>query len=123
MPTHLLTIFFFPFFFFFSLIYPVRGTERDFARFFVLETVARVPYFAYLVSANKTKSAECFSSRSVALAHAYVSVDVSNYTHLNYISRSCICVKLLENVTMEKGCEHTMPKVRRRVPVSSSSGV
>mmetsp|Transcript_9216 Transcript_9216/g.26325 ORF Transcript_9216/g.26325 Transcript_9216/m.26325 type:complete len:350 (-) Transcript_9216:5467-6516(-) len=28
--------------------YPVRGTERDFARFFVLETVARVPYFAYL---------------------------------------------------------------------------
>lgn len=30
------------------LIYPVRGTERDFARFFVLETVARVPYFAYL---------------------------------------------------------------------------
>ena len=33
----------------FSLIYPVRGTERDFARFFVLETVARVPYFAYLV--------------------------------------------------------------------------
>lgn len=29
-------------------LYPVRGTERDFARFFVLETVARVPYFAYL---------------------------------------------------------------------------
>ena len=28
--------------------YPVKGTERDFARFFVLETVARVPYFAYL---------------------------------------------------------------------------
>lgn len=31
-----------------SLLYPVRGTERDFARFYVLETVARVPYFAYL---------------------------------------------------------------------------
>mmetsp|Transcript_22716 Transcript_22716/g.63396 ORF Transcript_22716/g.63396 Transcript_22716/m.63396 type:complete len:322 (-) Transcript_22716:389-1354(-) len=30
------------------LIYPVRGTDRDFARFYVLETVARVPYFAYL---------------------------------------------------------------------------
>ena len=30
------------------LLYPVRGNERDFARFFVLETVARVPYFAYL---------------------------------------------------------------------------
>lgn len=29
-------------------IYPVRGTKRDFARFYVLETVARVPYFAYL---------------------------------------------------------------------------
>ena len=28
--------------------YPVKGTERDFARFYVLETVARVPYFAYL---------------------------------------------------------------------------
>jgi len=28
--------------------YPVRGTDRDFARFYVLETVARVPYFAYL---------------------------------------------------------------------------
>jgi ubiquinol oxidase len=29
-------------------LYPVRGTDRDFARFYVLETVARVPYFAYL---------------------------------------------------------------------------
>ena len=29
-------------------LYPVRGNDRDFARFFVLETVARVPYFAYL---------------------------------------------------------------------------
>ena len=26
--------------------YPVTGSDRDFARFFVLETVARVPYFA-----------------------------------------------------------------------------
>lgn len=30
------------------LFYPVKGTKRDFARFYVLETVARVPYFAYL---------------------------------------------------------------------------
>lgn len=30
------------------LLYPIKGTERDFARFYVLETVARVPYFAYL---------------------------------------------------------------------------
>ena len=29
-------------------LYPVKGNERDFARFYVLETVARVPYFAYL---------------------------------------------------------------------------
>lgn len=29
-------------------LYPVTGTDRDYARFFVLETVARVPYFAYL---------------------------------------------------------------------------
>lgn len=28
--------------------YPVTGNKRDFARFYVLETVARVPYFAYL---------------------------------------------------------------------------
>lgn len=32
------------------LLYPVRGNDRDFARFYVLETVARVPYFAYLSS-------------------------------------------------------------------------
>jgi hypothetical protein len=30
------------------ILYPVTGTSRDFARFYVLETVARVPYFAYL---------------------------------------------------------------------------
>jgi len=30
------------------LLYPVTGTPRDYARFYVLETVARVPYFAYL---------------------------------------------------------------------------
>jgi len=29
-------------------VYPVTGSKRDFARFYVLETVARVPYFAYL---------------------------------------------------------------------------
>lgn len=28
--------------------YPVKGTKKDFRRFYVLETVARVPYFAYL---------------------------------------------------------------------------
>ena len=26
-------------------LYPVKGNDRDFARFYVLETVARVPYF------------------------------------------------------------------------------
>jgi len=30
------------------VLYPVTGSPRDFARFYVLETVARVPYFAYL---------------------------------------------------------------------------
>lgn len=29
-------------------LYPVTGSNRDFCRFYVLETVARVPYFAYL---------------------------------------------------------------------------
>jgi len=29
-------------------LYPVTGGPRDYARFYVLETVARVPYFAYL---------------------------------------------------------------------------
>lgn len=29
-------------------IYPVKGNDRDFARFYVLETVARIPYFSYL---------------------------------------------------------------------------
>lgn len=33
---------------FICLVYPVTGGPRDFARFYVLETVARVPYFAYL---------------------------------------------------------------------------
>jgi ubiquinol oxidase len=31
-----------------SALYPVRGTSRDYCCFYVLETVARVPYFAYL---------------------------------------------------------------------------
>ncbi|KAH8060637.1 ubiquinol:oxygen oxidoreductase [Aureococcus anophagefferens] len=35
------------------LLYPVTGSERDFARFYVLETVARVPYFAYLSADNE----------------------------------------------------------------------
>ena len=29
--------------------YPVEGTKRDFARFYVLETVARIPYFGTCV--------------------------------------------------------------------------
>jgi len=44
------------------VIYPVKGTDRDFARFFVLETVARVPYFAYL-SVQHLK--ETFGDRTV----------------------------------------------------------
>jgi ubiquinol oxidase len=43
------------------LFYPVKGTKRDFARFYVLETVARVPYFAYL-SVQHLK--ETFGDRS-----------------------------------------------------------
>jgi ubiquinol oxidase len=31
-----------------SALYPVRGTSRDYCCFYVLETIARVPYFAYL---------------------------------------------------------------------------
>ena len=31
-----------------NFIYPETGTKRDFAKFFVLETIDRVPYFAYL---------------------------------------------------------------------------
>eukprot|EP00934_Nitzschia_sp_Nitz4_P001580 Nitzschia sp. Nitz4//scaffold52_size167869//153583//154464//NITZ4_002297-RA/size167869-processed-gene-0.139-mRNA-1//-1//CDS//3329554098//1580//frame0 len=30
------------------ILYPVKGNDRDFVRFYILETVARVPYFAYL---------------------------------------------------------------------------
>ena len=46
-------------------LYPVTGGPRDFARFFVLETVARVPYFAY-VSVMHLR--ETFGERSPALS-------------------------------------------------------
>merc|ERR1719393_612723 len=42
--------------------YPVTGGPRDFARFYVLETVARVPYFAY--------RARRLNSGPTQLAHA-----------------------------------------------------
>mmetsp|Transcript_18951 Transcript_18951/g.29617 ORF Transcript_18951/g.29617 Transcript_18951/m.29617 type:complete len:325 (+) Transcript_18951:114-1088(+) len=46
-------------------LYPVRGTDRDFARFYVLETVARVPYFAYL---SVMHLRETFGERSEGLS-------------------------------------------------------
>ena len=46
-------------------LYPVRGNERDFARFYVLETVARVPYFAYL---SVMHLRETFGERSAGLS-------------------------------------------------------
>jgi len=46
-------------------LYPVTGGERDFARFYVLETVARVPYFAYL---SVMHLRETFGERSPTLS-------------------------------------------------------
>eukprot|EP00283_Hemiselmis_rufescens_P022306 CAMPEP_0173450426 /NCGR_PEP_ID=MMETSP1357-20121228/44707_1 /TAXON_ID=77926 /ORGANISM="Hemiselmis rufescens, Strain PCC563" /LENGTH=328 /DNA_ID=CAMNT_0014417111 /DNA_START=38 /DNA_END=1024 /DNA_ORIENTATION=+ len=46
-------------------LYPVTGGERDFARFYVLETVARVPYFAYL---SVMHLRETFGERSAGLS-------------------------------------------------------
>lgn len=47
------------------LLYPVTGGPRDFARFYVLETVARVPYFAYL---SVMHLRETFGERSPTLS-------------------------------------------------------
>ena len=47
------------------LLYPVTGGPRDFARFYVLETVARVPYFAYL---SVMHLRETFGERSADLS-------------------------------------------------------
>ena len=47
------------------LLYPVTGGPRDFARFYVLETVARVPYFAYL---SVMHLRETFGERSPSLS-------------------------------------------------------
>jgi ubiquinol oxidase len=47
------------------LLYPVTGSPRDFARFYVLETVARVPYFAYL---SVMHLRETFGERSPTLS-------------------------------------------------------
>ena len=33
---------------FICFLYPIQGNDRDFARFFVFETIERVPYFAFL---------------------------------------------------------------------------
>mmetsp|Transcript_11731 Transcript_11731/g.28708 ORF Transcript_11731/g.28708 Transcript_11731/m.28708 type:complete len:329 (-) Transcript_11731:284-1270(-) len=46
-------------------LYPVTGSKRDFARFYVLETVARVPYFAYL---SVMHLRETFGERSDGLS-------------------------------------------------------
>ena len=47
------------------ILYPVTGGPRDFARFYVLETVARVPYFAYL---SVMHLRETFGERSPTLS-------------------------------------------------------
>jgi ubiquinol oxidase len=57
-------------------LYPVKGTERDFARFYVLETVARVPYFAYLsVLHLKETFGERYPSMSERMRTHYAEAD------------------------------------------------
>lgn len=57
-------------------LYPVRGNDRDFARFFVLETVARVPYFAYLsVMHFRETFGERYDSMSERMRTHYAEAD------------------------------------------------
>jgi len=57
-------------------LYPVRGNDRDFARFYVLETVARVPYFAYLsVMHFRETFGERYSSMSERMRTHYAEAD------------------------------------------------
>lgn len=57
-------------------LYPVKGDERDFARFYVLETVARVPYFAYLsVMHLRETFGERYDSMSERMRTHYAEAD------------------------------------------------
>jgi ubiquinol oxidase len=57
-------------------LYPVKGNERDFARFYVLETVARVPYFAYLsVMHLRETFGERYGSMSERMRTHYAEAD------------------------------------------------
>lgn len=57
-------------------LYPVKGNERDFARFYVLETVARVPYFAYLsVMHLRETFGERYDSMSERMRTHYAEAD------------------------------------------------
>lgn len=57
-------------------LYPVKGNERDFARFYVLETVARVPYFAYLsVMHFRETFGERYDSMSERMRTHYAEAD------------------------------------------------
>ena len=57
-------------------LYPVTGTARDFARFYVLETVARVPYFAYLsVMHLRETFGERYDSMSERMRTHYAEAD------------------------------------------------
>lgn len=57
-------------------LYPVRGNARDFARFYVLETVARVPYFAYLsVMHFRETFGERYDSMSERMRTHYAEAD------------------------------------------------
>jgi len=63
-------------------LYPVTGTERDFARFYVLETVARVPYFAYLsVMHLRETFGERYDSMSERMRTHYAEAD-NEFHHL-----------------------------------------
>jgi len=57
-------------------LYPVKGTARDYARFYVLETVARVPYFAYLsVMHLRETFGERYDSMSEQMRTHYAEAD------------------------------------------------
>jgi len=57
-------------------LYPVKGNDRDFARFYVLETVARVPYFAYLsVMHMRETFGERYDSMSERMRTHYAEAD------------------------------------------------
>eukprot|EP00533_Pseudo-nitzschia_delicatissima_P010524 CAMPEP_0116102934 /NCGR_PEP_ID=MMETSP0327-20121206/13617_1 /TAXON_ID=44447 /ORGANISM="Pseudo-nitzschia delicatissima, Strain B596" /LENGTH=323 /DNA_ID=CAMNT_0003595013 /DNA_START=115 /DNA_END=1086 /DNA_ORIENTATION=+ len=57
-------------------LYPVKGNDRDFARFYVLETVARVPYFAYLSTMHLRETfGERYDSMSERMRTHYAEAD------------------------------------------------